>query len=292
MKAPKKISLSKSAQTNLSDRLALLSVKRQEVVRPILEHPGDYVLLSVRALAKKLGTDPATVVRIVRGLGFASYKEFQHHLHDLSVAFATSLDSMRTSAVKDSSISGHLRECFEQDMKNLHGLSNSLDAKRMAAIAKRLCAARNIVVLAGDLASSLAKFFEYEAMLLGLRIIVGDSPGRVTHIVRTLGKEDAVIAISFRRGLRQTVEGLQQARDNGAYCLGITDTYVSPVARFSNEVVLASVTTPSFGASYVAPMALLNAILVACSNVRRGRTLALVKLADEEQRKGYRWYIA
>src|SRR5579864_2399717 len=80
---------------NLPERIEHLSAKRQEIIRPILEHPREYVLLSVRAMAKRLGTDPATVVRIVRGLGFSNYRQFQHHLHELSLAFATSLDTMQ-----------------------------------------------------------------------------------------------------------------------------------------------------------------------------------------------------
>jgi DNA-binding MurR/RpiR family transcriptional regulator len=62
------------------------------------------------------------------------------------------------------------------------------------------------------------------------------------------------------------------------------------VARFSDESFLASVETTSFGASYSAPMALLNVILVACANYRRSRTLALMREADKEQRLGFRWY--
>src|SRR5271154_4681716 len=81
---------------NLAERIDQLTVKRQEIVRPILEHPREYVLLSVRALASRLGTDPATIVRIVRGLGFASYREFQHHLHEMSLAFAISLDTLQS----------------------------------------------------------------------------------------------------------------------------------------------------------------------------------------------------
>src|SRR6202043_2693712 len=86
---------SPAAVPNLTERIDQLSTKRQEIIRPILEHPREYVLLSVRSMAKRLHTDPATVVRIVRGLGFASYREFQHHMHELSLAFATSLDTMQ-----------------------------------------------------------------------------------------------------------------------------------------------------------------------------------------------------
>src|SRR4029077_18698076 len=93
---------------SLAERIELLSSKRQEIIRPILEHPREYVLLSVRAMAKRLRTDPATIVRIVRGLGFASYRDFQRHLHELSLAFATSLDTMQSGS-RDVSMPAHVR---------------------------------------------------------------------------------------------------------------------------------------------------------------------------------------
>src|ERR1700737_5439822 len=97
------------AAINLPERIDQLSAKRQEIIRPILEHPREYVLLSVRAMAKRLRTDPATIVRIVRGLGFASYRDFQHHLHELSLAFATSLDTMQR-ADRDSSMPAFVKD--------------------------------------------------------------------------------------------------------------------------------------------------------------------------------------
>ena len=274
---------------SLAERIELRSAKRQEIIRPILEHPRDYVLLSVRAMAKRLKTDPATVVRIVRGLGFASYRDFQRHLHDLSIAFATSLDTMQ-SAGRVSSMPTYVREALEQDLKNLHGLKNSLDAPRLVSLAKRFYDARRIVLLAGDLAAILADYLEYQITLLGLPVFTGTSAGRIAHLVRTVTNRDLVLAISFRRGLRQTVEGVHLARARSAYCVGITDTYVSPLARECDEVFLASVESTSFGASYAAPVALVNAILAACGQYRRPQTLAIVKEIAEEQRKGFRWY--
>src|ERR1700741_3980395 len=143
---------SQPSQINLPERIDHLSAKRQEIIRPILEHPREYVLLSVRAMAKRLQTDPATVVRIVRGLGFSSYREFQHHLHELSLAFATSLDTMQPVS-RDSDMPAYVRDSLGQDVKNLQGLKNSLDAQRLAALAKRFYDARRIVLLASDLAA-------------------------------------------------------------------------------------------------------------------------------------------
>ena len=280
---------SQAATPSLAERIDELSAKRQEIIRPILEHPRDYVLLSVRAMAKRLRTDPATVVRIVRGLGFASYRDFQRHLHDLSIAFATSLDIMQ-SAGHSTSMPAHVREALEQDLKNLHGLKNSLDANRLVALAKKFYDARRIVILAGDLAAVLAGYLEYQITLLGLPVFTATSAGRIAHLVRTVNHRDLVLAISFRRGLRQTVEGVHLAHERKAYCVGITDTFVSPLTRECDEVFLASVESTSFGASYSAPVALVNAILAACGQYRRPQTLAILKEIAEEQRKGFRWY--
>jgi len=278
-----------AAAPHLAERIDQLSIKRQEIIRPILEHPREYVLLSVRAMASRLHTDPATIIRIVRGLGFGSYREFQRHLHELSLAFATSLDTMQSGA-RDGNMPSHVRDSLERDLKNVQGLINSLDAQRLVALARRFYDARRIVLLAGDLAVYLAHYFEYQVSILGLPIFSATSAGRILHLVRGVNKQDLVIAMSFRRGLRQTIEGAQQARERGAYCVGISDTYVSPLARECDEVFLASVESTSFGASYAAPIALLNAILAAVGHYRRPQTLALAKEIAEEQRKGFRWY--
>jgi len=274
---------------NLSERIDKLTVKRQEIVRPILEHPREYVLLSVRAMALRLNTDPATIVRIVQGLGFSSYREFQHHLHELSIAFATPLDMMQ-SAGSDSSMPALIQESLARGLKNLHALKNSLDTKRLAQVAKRFHNARRIAIFAADAAAVLAEYLEYQLSILGLPIIAVASAGGMTHVARVVNKRDVVVAISFRRGLRQTVEGAQQARAHGAYCIGIADTYLSPLARACNEVFLASVDAASFGMSFTAPISLLDAIIATCGQYRRPLTLAVAKEIAEEQRKGFRWY--
>jgi RpiR family carbohydrate utilization transcriptional regulator len=277
------------AAANLPERIDRLSSKRQEIIRPILEHPREYVLLSVRSMAKRLHTDPATIVRIVRGLGFPSYREFQHHLHELSLAFASPLETLQ-AAGRESSMQALVRNCLAQDLKNLHGLKNSLDARRLGALAKRFHTARRIVVLAGDIATLLAEYLEYQISVLGLPILATTSAGGIANLARVVNKRDLVIAISFHRGLRQTVEGAQEARAHGAYCVGISDTYLSPLARVCHELFLASVESTSFGVSLAAPVSLLDAVVAACGQYRRPLTLAVAKELAEEQRKGFRWY--
>jgi DNA-binding MurR/RpiR family transcriptional regulator len=277
---------------SLTEKLRHLSPKRQEIIRPVLENPRSYVLLSVRALAGRLGTDPATMVRIVQGLGFATYKDFQRHLHDLSVAYATSLDTLKAAKREGTGPATFVRAALHRDMQNLHALNNSLNAEKVCALARRIFEAPKILLLGGDAATSLVHHLEYHFTVIGLPVLSATSTGRISHVVRTVGKKDVVIGISFRRGLRQTVEGMQSARRNGAFTVAITDTFVSPLARAADESFIASVETPSFGASYVAPMAMIDAIVSAVANVKPRRIISLIRQADEEQRRGFRWYNA
>lgn len=276
---------------SFGERIARLHKKRQELIRPVQENPRDYVLMSVRALAEKLQTDPATVMRIVQGLGFESYKDFKAYLHELAIANATSLQGMQaTVSAGDSNSISQARKALDQDLQNLHALRNTLDMERLAAVAEKLHRARSILVLGGDMAIALVEFLEYKLTLLGMPVITATTPGKAFHAARNAGKKDIVIAVSFRRGLRQTVEGLQRARANGAFCVGVTDTFVSPVARFANVAFLTSVEAP-FSNSYVAPISLINILFTLCAHHRRARTLAILKKVDQEQRHGYRWYL-
>ena len=285
----KRENASPSQSINLQERLGKLTVKRQEILRPVLEHPRGFVLLSVRAMAKRLNTDPATIVRIVRVLGFDSFREFQKHLHDLSIAFATSADTMRTVA-SNTGRHAHVSDSIDRDLKNLQGLKNSLDASRLNELAKRLYASRRIIIIAGDLAAVLAEYLEYQISLLGLPVFAATSPGRIGHLTRSLTKDDLVIAISFRRGLLQTVEGAKKACEQNAYCVAITDTFLSPLARIAQQTFLTSIESTSFGASYAAPIAFLNALLAACGHVRKSETMEIVRQISEEQRHGSRWF--
>jgi DNA-binding MurR/RpiR family transcriptional regulator len=267
-----------------------LSPKRRKLIGPVLDEPRHYVLMSVRKLADAVGADAMTVLRAIRGMGFTGYADFRTYLHELALAHSTQLDTLQPGLARQSDVAGHLRESLACDGNNLAAVRRTVDVARVEALARRLYEARRIVLVGGDLAIVLVKFLQHNLMVIDLPAIAATTPGEVVHAVRSVGKHDLVIAISFRRGLRQTVEGLRQARANGAHCVGITDTHLSPLARFAHHYFVAPVESTLYGVSYVAPMALLNLLVVACAATRRARTLRLLKAASDEQRTGFRWY--
>ena len=269
--------------------LSRLSTKRRGVIQPVFEHPRRYVLLTVRALAEELGSDPATTLRIVRGMGFSKYREFQHYLHELSITHTTSLDRMQTHPELAEDV-GWADRALEQDIAHLRALRANVEPERLIRLAERLHAANRIMLLGGDLAIGLVHYLAYHLSVIGLLCVKATTPGETVHTARSVRKGDVVLALSFGRGLRQTIEGLKRARSNGAYCVGFTNTLLSPITRYADEYFLASSETESPGESYAAPAALLNLVQMACANVDREHTLALLEDVAEEQRSGYRWY--
>ncbi len=273
-----------------AERLNLLGPKRQELMRPVFENPRDYVLLSTRRLAEKLGVDSATAVRIVQGMGFESYGHFQRFLYELAILQATSLDTMSQEQAADASPGARAREAVEQDIRNLQQLRTNLEFERVEELAKRIHEAARVLILGGELAANLVRFLHYHLLQLGLPAVRATGAGEIIHLTRTTGKRDLVIAISFRRCLQQTVEGVKQAGANGAHCVAITNTFVSPLARWADEFFVVSIESTSFGFSYAAPQALIGSIVAACGYTRPERNRPILKKVAEEQRKGFRWY--
>ncbi len=163
-----------------------------------------------------------------------------------------------------------LRGSRRQIQQNIDFILERLDLQQIQNIASRIDQADRVLLLGGDMAAPLVEYMEYHLTIAGLPVVAATSPGRATHLARSTGNKDVAIGISFRRGLRMTIEGVQRAKDNGSYCIGVTDSPLSPLARFADELVIVPINSLSFAASYVAPIALIDLITAGVGSLRRG----------------------
>jgi DNA-binding MurR/RpiR family transcriptional regulator len=267
-----------------------LAPSRREIVRHILAEPRTYVLLSLRVASRRLKVDAATLLRTVQAMGFKRYHDFQKYLHDRSIAFSTALDGIEKTSERGNSVEVLIGNSIDRDIGNLRQLRSSLDRSRIVALANRLHDARRILVFAGDMSRSLAMYLDYNLGTLGLNTVAALTPGEIVHRVRHVNNKDVVIAISYGRGLQQTVEGMKYANANGAFCVGISDSFLSPLASLADQFFVTSTEHLSYADSYVAGMALMNAVLVACTNVHRRRSVLVLRRVAQEQRSGFRWF--
>ncbi len=268
-----------------------LSPNRRRLLQATLENPDETFFLSSRALARRYRVDPATIVRTVQALGYERYTEFATDLREHFVSRLTPYRILQATTREKRSLTDHVRHSLERDLGNLDRLQSGLDPERVVEVARRIHQSRRILVVGSDLAASLASFLAYALLPLGFdaEAPVG-SGGNLQHKVRLLAKRDLLVAISFGRCLRVTVEAAGLARSRGVPTVAITDSDTTPLARHCDSYFVASTAGATFTGSYVAPMALVNAIVLACAEIAPSRALALLRQTEKEYLSGPRWY--
>ena len=284
------------SNTSLEQRIQFasskLSLRRRHLLESILEHAEETYYLSSRKMARRYGVDAATIVRTVQALGYGEYSAFASDLRSHFVTHITAYRTMKSATREKRSVEGHVQKSLEMDRANFDALRESVPPERVVELARKLIKARQIVVVGVDLAYSPAWFLAYNLSWLGLHaeVPVGSS-GNVHHRVRGLGAGDIVVAISFGRCLRDTVEAARVARERRAWTFGITDASNSPIALVCHDHWVISVTSPSFNGSYVAVLGALNALQVACAHVRSRRSLQRLREIDRDEAAAGRWYM-
>lgn len=283
----------RSSLTSLEVRFARspLSGSRRRLIREILDKHEETFFLSSRELAKRYNVDAATIVRTIQALGYERFADFAADLRQHFVNHITPYTVLKAATQEKRSVTQQIQHCMERDVESLSVLRSSLEAGRAVDLAKRIHGARNILVVGVDLAASLAWFLAYGLIPLGFaaEAPVG-STGNLQHKIDLLTSKDLLVAISFGKCLRETVEAVDRAHGRGIPTFGITDSDTTPIALHCDEYLLTPTSSPSFTGSYVAPMALLNTIIVACAHLRPKRALAMLSRTEQEYRTGRRWY--
>jgi len=268
-----------------------LSGRRRHLIRAILDKNEETFFLSSREMAKRYNVDAATIVRTVQALGYERFADFAADLRQHFVKQVTPYTVLEAATREKRSVPDHVRYCIERDAESLSVLRSSLDADRVVELAKLIHSSRRILVVGVDLAASLAWFLAYGLTPLGIdaEAPVG-SAGNLQHKIDILSRRDLLIAISFGRCLRETVESVLRARSRGVPTFGITDAEMTPIAMHCDSCLIASTSSPSFAGSYVAPMALINTIVVASAHLQPKRALDMLSRTEPEYRSGERWY--
>lgn len=295
------VTAAKPAQSNGLSRLqerfvraeaeGRLNNTRRTLIRAVLENPADTYFLSSRELAKRFEMDTATVVRAVQALGYEKFADFSADLREHFVMRITPYRIMKTAAAERRSPSDHVVASLEGDLGNLMELRDRIDVNGVLQAARQILRARRVFVIGIDYAASLAWYLDYHLTVFGIR---SEAPvgtvGALQHRLRTLTPKDFLIAISFGRCLRETVNAAAEAHAHGVPTLGITNSEFSPIARHCDAHLLVSVSNPSLAASYAAAIALLNCILVGCAHIAPERSLEMLRRIEKDRHESERWY--
>jgi len=268
-----------------------LSSSRQRLLQQILDEANETFFLSSREMGRRYNVDSATIIRTIQALGYEKFADFAHDLREHFVAKITPYAAMKAAAQTDRTITDRVQQSVDKDLENLTSFRATLDPDKIVEIANRINLARRIVIIGIDFAASLAWSLTYGLVRLGYDADapVGSS-GMVQNRIKALTPKDLVIAISFGRGLRETVEAVKSARRRNVPSLGITNGNATPIAQYCDAFLITSIAGTSFIDSYVAPVAAINAILLACAHSQSERALEHLRESEDEYASSTRWY--
>jgi DNA-binding MurR/RpiR family transcriptional regulator len=268
-----------------------LNARRQRLLRHIIDSADETYFLSSREMAKRYNIDATTILRTTQVLGYETFADFAADLRQHFVTRITPYTVLKAATREKRSLEDHIDQSLDKSIQNLNVLKSDLDRKLVVQLARQIKRSRRVLVVGLDFARSLSYYLAYGLLALGFdaEAPIGSS-GSLQYKVEMLTSKDLLIAISFGQCLRDTVESVLRAKKQGVPTFGITDSNTSPIARYCNAHLVTPVVSPSFLNSYVAPMAAISAIHVACAHVDPKRSLNRLRPTDREYAAGHRWY--
>ena len=158
-----------------------------------------------------------------------------------------------------------LAKVLSSDIENIRRTLEEASSKNFSLAVDSLCSARTVYILGIRSASALAKFLHFylNHIFNDVRIINTNSSSEMFEQILRIDKDDVFIAITFPRYSQRTFNGAKFASDNGAKVIAITDSEEAPIAEVSDTLLLARSDMASFVDSLVAPLSLINALIVA-----------------------------
>ncbi len=250
----------------LEDKKSNASKSHRKIADFILTHYEKAAYLTAAKLGESVGISESTVVRFASELGFEGYPDFQRALQE---AMRNRLTAVQRIAVtldrlKDGEV---LRKVLQNDIEHItKTLEQTTDTAFNAAV-DSIISAKHIYIMGIRSSAALASFMGYyfKLMLPNVTIVETGSRSELYEQLMRLDSKDLLIGISFPRYSKQTVNALAYARAKGADSIAITDSKDSPIAENAANVLLAKSDMVSFVDSLVAPLSLINALIVAVS---------------------------
>ena len=217
--------------------------------------------MNVNTLAKASGVSEATIIRFTTFLGYRGYPQMQK---DLQAQTQKQLSMKERLAISNDAYLNQdsgLIKIFDDEIGHLRSTMEELDSENFFKIVEVIKNARRIAVVSGRSAMSLGYFMQYYLdMMLGNVVLIGDF-GNSEEKLCDFTKDDIVICLTYYRYTKRTCELIHFACEKGIPTISITDNMTSPVIGDSTYYLLAETSMPTYLDSFVAPLAVINAIL-------------------------------
>ena len=258
----------------LQEKEATFSKGQKRIARYITESYDKAAFMTANRLGKTVGVSESTVVRFAVDLGFDGYPSMQKAMQEMVLNRLTSVQRLEVASNRFGDLDV-VSSVLHSDMEKLRQTGEVLDRKEFQAAVDAILKAKRVYILGIRSTAALANFLGYYLNYMFRNVHVVSSVGTVEMFEKIVGinADDVVIAFSFPRYSSATTKGAQYCRSTGATVIGITDSRMSPLGENSDHVLIAKSDMVSLVDSLVAPLSIVNALIVAVA-AKREKELA------------------
>ncbi|QPJ85345.1 MurR/RpiR family transcriptional regulator [Sarcina sp. JB2] len=229
----------------------------------ILKNYDKAAFMTAAKLGESVGVSESTVVRFAIELGFSGYPKLQKALQELIKNKLTSVQRLELSndyACEENVLRGVLKS----DIENLRATLEKINLENFNAVIDEIFKAKTVYIVGLRSSSAIAEFLGFYLRLIIKDVrVVAHNISNIFEQMINCDEGDLVIGIGFPRYALRTINGLEFAKERKAKVVAITDSNVSPLATVADYALIAQSNMASFVDSLVAPLSVINALIVA-----------------------------
>ncbi len=253
----------------LQEKQSTFSKGQKRIAHYITEEYDKAAFMTANRLGKTVGVSESTVVRFAVDLGFDGYPSMQKAMREMVLNRLTSVQRLEVANTRlgDQDV---VSMVLHSDMEKLRQTDEMVSREEFRAAVDAILKAKRLYILGVRSVAPLANFLGYylNYMFNNVHVISGASAGEMFERIVGVNSGDVVIAFSFPRYSASTTKGAKYCRSAGATVIGITDSKLSPLGSNSDRVLIAKSDMVSLVDSLVAPLSLVNALIVAVAAQR------------------------
>ena len=256
--------------THIQNEIHAFSKGQKKIAAYILSNYDKAAFMTASRLGVTVGVSESTVVRFATELGYDGYPHLQRALQEM---IRNKLTSVQRMEVAGDRMGGRdvLQTVLHADTDMIRVTLDEIDRDAFQGAVDALMGAKRIYILGVRSSSALASFlgFYFNLLFENVTLVHTNSVSEIFEQVLRVGPGDVLFGISFPRYSKRTLSAMKYARDRGARVIALTDSQLSPLARVADHVLLARSDMASFVDSLVAPLSVINALIVAVGMSRR-----------------------
>ena len=236
----------------------------------IISNYDKAAFMTASKLGNITGVSESTVVRFATALGFDGYPELQIALQELIRIRLTSVQRME---ITNDRIGGGdvLESVLTSDMAKIRATLDTISRSDFNSASEAIMKAHRIYIIGMRSSASLANFlaFNFRFMFDNVTLVQTTSGSEVFEQLLRVSENDVVIAISFPRYSKRIINAVEYAHSQKAHVIALTDSNVSPIAVYADSGLYAKSDMASFVDSLVAPLSIINALIVAIARKKQ-----------------------